>query len=251
LSLRTHKAAVYDSLSGMISELELAPGARLVESELAARFDVSKTPIREALLLLDGDGLVQLQPYHGATVTWLSVEEYAELLFVQDALEHAAIPLVVAGITRDEVEFVGGLLDRLEERRRNADSYGFFQIGAQIHERLFSIAHSPHLLRAVMSLILRPTRRYERAFMHQFDATWDEELDIMRGRFERIRAGDPDGAVQHVREGRLAMMALIIERLDDPLVARYLAPQGANRKRPRRRRAAPSTVEGAVSPAGD
>ncbi len=241
LGLRTHKAAVYDHLSGMISELELPPGARLVESELATRFDVSKTPVREALLLLDGDGFVRLQPYQGATVTWLSVEEYSELIFVQDALEHAAIPLVVQGITGSEMEEVGQLLDLLTERRRDGDTHGFFLVGAQVHERLFGVAHSPHLLKAVMGLILRPTRRYERAFMHQFDDTWDQELDIMRGRFDYIRAGDPDGAVQHVRQGRVTMMRLIAARLDDPMVARYLAPPEAAGKRSRGRRAVAST----------
>ena len=233
LNLRTYKAAVYESLSKMISELELPPGVRLVESELAARFDVSKTPVREALLLLEADGLVRLAPYYGATVTWLSVDEYKELLFVQDALEQAAIPMVVEGVTKRELDIVGELVERLKRKRREGDSYGFFEVGAQVHERLFTVAHSPRLLRTVMSLILRPTRRYERVFMHQFDETWDQELDIMEGRFEKVRDGDADGAMEHVRQGRVAMLGLISARLQDPLVVPYLAPVDAQRKQRR------------------
>ncbi len=241
LSVRTYKAAVYDSLGRMISELDLPPGARLVEDELAGRFNVSKTPVREALLVLESDGLVSLEPYHGATVTWLSLEEYQELLFIQDALEQAALPLVVEGATEKDLRVIGDLTERVARKRREGDSLGFAVAGAQVHERLFSIAHSPRLIRAVMSLITGPTRRYEKAFMHQFQDTWDLELDILAGRVERVRAGDPDGAAEHVRRGRAAMLAKIRERLDDPAIAPYLRP--ATPVRPRRtRRALAETV---------
>ena len=241
LNLRTYKAAVYASMVGMIGELELPPGVRLVEEELAQRFDVSKTPVREALLLLESDGLVRLEPYHGATVTWLSLEEYQELLFMQDALEHAALPLVVADITARDLRAIGDLVERTRRKRQEGDSHGFSVVGAQFHERLFTIAHSPRLIRAVMSLITGPTRRYEKVFMHQYPDTWDLEMDILSGRFERVRVGDAEGAAEHVRQGRAAMLTLIRQRLDDPAIAPYLAPVEPIRAPHRRRaRAAPA-----------
>jgi DNA-binding GntR family transcriptional regulator len=231
-NIRTYKAAVYESLLRMIGELELPPGRRLVEEDLANRFDVSKTPVREALLLLEADGVVQLERYRGATVTWLSLQEYQELLFMQDALEQAALPMVVEGITPRDLDVLGDLMERVRRKRQDHDSYGFSVVGAQVHERLFTVAHSPRLIRAVMSLITGPTRRYEKVFMHQFDDTWDLELSILEGRVERIRAGDPEGAAQHVRQGRARMLELIRQRLDDPSIAPYLAP--AVPVRPRR-----------------
>ena len=102
LGLRTYKAAIYDTLTRMISELELLPGTRLVEADLAERFQMSKTPIREALLLLEADGLVKLEPYQGATVTWLSLDEYEELLFIQDALEQPSLARVAERMLRRE-----------------------------------------------------------------------------------------------------------------------------------------------------
>lgn len=233
LNLRTYKAAVYETLTRMIVELELPPGTRLIEAELATRFSISKTPVREALLLLESDGLVKLEPYHGATVTWLSIEEYQELLFLQDALEQAALPIVSERITKREVDAIASLIERLERKRREHDSRGFMEVGAQVHERLIAVAHSPRLVRAVMSLIQRPTRRYERVFMHQFDDAWDVELGITVGRFEHVRDHDPDGAAEHVRRGRGLMMELIQSRLDDPRIAPYLAPEESPARRGR------------------
>jgi DNA-binding GntR family transcriptional regulator len=231
LDVRTYKAAIYETLTRMIGELDYPPGSRLVEADLAARFQTSKTPIREALLLLESDGLVKLEPYQGATVTWLSVEEYEELIYIQDALEQPALPRVVERITSRELADLSRIVKRLERRRRDHDSRGFLEDGALLHEGLFAVAGSPRLVHVVMSLIMHPTRRYERVFMHQFDDTWDIELEIVRGRFENVRAGDPDAAATCVREGRVAMLELIRGRLDDPGIAPYLAPRAEVRPR--------------------
>jgi DNA-binding GntR family transcriptional regulator len=232
LNLRTYKVAIYETLTRMIGELDLPPGSRLVETELATWFNVSKTPVREALLLLEADGVVKLEPYQGATVSWLSVEEYEELVFIQDALEQPALPRVAERISRREIDAIGRLVERMKLRRRDNDSLGFFEAGAVMHQRLFAAADLPRLMHVVMSLILHPTRRYERVFMHQFDDLWDIEMGIITGRFENIAAGDPVAAATRVREGREAMLRHIRERLDDPRIAAYLAP--AVETRPRR-----------------
>jgi DNA-binding GntR family transcriptional regulator len=224
LDLRTRQAAIYDTLTSMIGELELAPGVRLVEADLAARFQMSKTPIREALLLLQSDGLVKLEPYQGATVTWLSMEEYEELIYIQDSLEQPALPRIAERITRRDLNEFALLVKRLERRRKDHDSRGFFEDSALIHERLLGLAGSIRLVHVVMSLITHPTRRYERVFMHQFDDAWDIEMEIIRNRLDGIRAGDPAAAAASVREGRKAMLALIRSRLDHPGIAPYLAP---------------------------
>lgn len=249
LNPRTYKVAIYETLTRMIGELELPPGSRLVEAELATRFNVSKTPVREALLLLESDGVVKLEPYHGATVSWLSVQEYEELMFIQDALEQPALHLVVERISRRELDAIGRLVERMKRRRREHDSRGFFQEGAVMHERLFAVAALPRLVHVVMSLILHPTRRYERVFMHQFDDAWDIEMGIISGRFENVAAGDPEAAAASVREGRAAMLGLIRERLDDPGIAPYLAPTVATRPR-RVARVAGARPGGRLAPTG-
>jgi DNA-binding GntR family transcriptional regulator len=119
----------------------------------------------------------------------------------------------------------------MKRRRRDHDSRRFFEEGAIMHERLLAVAGLPRLVHVVMSLILHPTRRYERVFMHQFDDIWDVEMGIITGRFENIAAGDPATAAACVREGRVAMLGLIRERLDDPGIAPYLAPPIETRPR--------------------
>lgn len=231
LNLRTYRAAVYETLTGMISELELPPGSRLVEADLATQFQVSKTPVREALLLLESDGLVKLEPYQGATVTWLSIDEYEELIYMQDALELPALTRVAERITASELAAIGRLVVQMQHLRDEGDSRGFFRRSALLHERLFAAAGLPRLVPVVMSLIQHPTRRYERVFMHQFDDAWDIEMGIITGRFAGIADRNAEAAAGRVREGRVAMLTLIRGRVDDPRIAPYLAPRVETRPR--------------------
>jgi DNA-binding GntR family transcriptional regulator len=73
------------------------PGTQLREAEVARRLDVSRGPVREALLRLEREGLVQTQWHRGATVTTLSNEDGEELTSLRAALDGVAVPLVVAG----------------------------------------------------------------------------------------------------------------------------------------------------------
>ena len=109
LDLRTYKLAVYDALMEMIVSLELPPGERLVESDLAGRLGVSKTPVREALALLEADGLVESTPYRGASVRWLSMNESEEQGYLVDALEMPAYPMVIERISKQDLAAVGNV----------------------------------------------------------------------------------------------------------------------------------------------
>ena len=100
LVVPTYKHAVYERLRELIGSFALPPGERLVEADLAARLNVSKTPVREAIALLEADGLVEIFPYRGAVVRWLSVNEMLEQGYLVDALEMPAYPIVVERIIR-------------------------------------------------------------------------------------------------------------------------------------------------------
>jgi DNA-binding GntR family transcriptional regulator len=100
LSVSTYKRASYLAIRDTLVELEIPPGTRLVENDLALRLNVSKTPIREAITLLEADGLVDIAPYRGATVRWLSTSEMEEQRFLIDAIELPAFRSWSSGSAR-------------------------------------------------------------------------------------------------------------------------------------------------------
>ena len=227
LGLKTYKGAVFDELSRMIAELELPPGARLVEADLAARFSVSKTPIREAFLLLEADGLVELAPYIGARVTWMSVELWEEQLFIFDALEQPALPRVAERISSTEVAAARRLVVRLRRYRSAGDSVRYNKMLWEIHRTLFASTGFPRLLQMILDAGRSNGRRYQRVFIHQFDDAWDIELELIAGRVEGIARQDPAAAAEIVAAGHRRLIDLARTRIHDPRVAPYVRAEVA------------------------
>jgi GntR family transcriptional regulator, rspAB operon transcriptional repressor len=84
---RTLTDDIYDRLRSMIIALELGPGETLNEKELCARFGVSRTPVREAMLRLSEQGLVMIAPQHGTFVSGIDPEAVRQAQFLRENLE--------------------------------------------------------------------------------------------------------------------------------------------------------------------
>jgi len=221
LALRTHKRAVYERLREMIGSFELPPGERLVESDLAARLGVSKTPVREALALLEADGLVRTLPYRGAMVRWLSVNEMTEQGFLVDALEMPAYPIVVERITQGELVATKRVAARLKQARRAGDEARFAELAVDIHARLFACTGFPRLQRLI-GMVLGPVGlRYDRVLVYKFDDAWDLLTDLSVGRVEALHERDAALAANIVRTHRAQLQAMALERVRLPEIARY------------------------------
>jgi DNA-binding GntR family transcriptional regulator len=221
LDLRTYKLAVYDALMEMIVSLELPPGERLVESDLAGRLGVSKTPVREALALLEADGLVESTPYRGASVRWLSLNESEEQGYLVDALEMPAYPMVIERITKAELAEVGKVVERLKRARKARDQRLYSLLAGEIHERLFACTGYPRLL-ALIHQVLGPVgRRYDRALVFPFADSWDTMRDLAVARYETVKSRDLDAVVSTIRGFRSDMQAMARQRVLLPEVARF------------------------------
>ncbi len=93
---RAESDRVHAWLRDAILEVTLKPGDALAESEVAQRFGLSRTPVREALLRLAGEGLVEIRPQRGTYVARLSLARVEEALFVRTAIECAVLQRVAA-----------------------------------------------------------------------------------------------------------------------------------------------------------
>src|SRR3954447_16071448 len=224
LSVSTYKRAAYMAIRDMIVELEITPGTRLVENDLAARLKVSKTPIREAIALLEADGLVDIAPYRGATVRWLSRVEMEEQRFLIDAIELPAFPLVIERISKQTIAELSKVVTQMKRARAKRDGPSFRRLTASTHEMLFHPVGYPRLDRFVTILIGPAGLRYDRVFVDNFDDTWDLMLELAVGRFQHIRDGDAEGAAAWVRRYRDEIGVLNGARLDHELVAPFFGP---------------------------
>ena len=221
MNLRTHKRATYEMLRDMIVSFELPPGERLVEKDLAALLGVSKTPVREALALLEADGLVEATPYRGAMVRWLSVNESREQGFLVDALEMPAYPIVVERITEKELKAIDRVAQQLVRARRDRDEGRFGQVAVQLHLMIFACTGFPRLLDLIRVVVGPVGLRYDRVMVYPDPPSWDALLELSLARIDAIRQRDAQHVIQIVATHRQRLQELGRSRLADPTVARY------------------------------
>lgn len=225
LARKTYKVTIFEALYELIQHLELPPGERLVEADLATRFGVSKTPVREALLMLEKERLVTTVPHVGATVTWLSLPDYEQKLFILDALEQPTLQLIHERITPEELEFCRWLIDHITEAFEQGDEPAYVDYVLRMHSQLFAAARYPQLTELVNGM-QQSLRRYTKAFVHRYPENWRTELETARQRFAHLYEGDVPAAAAAVQRGHAAILNFARERVaaEDPGVMQYLDP---------------------------
>ena len=135
---RTTRARVYETLRRQVVTLELPPGAALSENELSATLGVSRTPVREALILLAEEGLVQVFPQVGSFVSRVDPRRVADAQFIREAVELAALADLPAHLDPD---LVRELQDNVERQRRpGLDARAFFDLDELFHASLLQLS---------------------------------------------------------------------------------------------------------------
>ena len=133
---------VADRIREAIFSGAYAPGAQLREVELSATMDVSRGPVREALRVLEREGLVHCAWHRGTTVTTLSPEDVAELDSLRGALEDLAVRQV---ITRASDEDLASLAKAAEVMKHVTDAHEMVRLDIAFHDAVFAAADHQRL----------------------------------------------------------------------------------------------------------
>lgn len=132
---------IYGLLRRRIVDLSLPPESALVEQEVANALNVSKTPVREAIIRLSREGLVQVVPKSGSYVTAVSLDRYLEACFVRTQLEVGCVKrLAVMGVGMADQVKLKALLTEQEDALKQNDDARFFQLDEALHRRFFELA---------------------------------------------------------------------------------------------------------------
>ena len=135
---RTNRRVVYETLRRKVLTLELPPGAALSENELAAAIGVSRTPVRESLILLAEEGLVQVFPQVGSFVSRVDPDGVADAQFLREAVELAALEDLPAELDADVVAELRANLAR--QQAPGIDLEEFFALDEAFHQGLLRLS---------------------------------------------------------------------------------------------------------------
>jgi len=234
----------YTQLRNMIVRGRIGPGARIVEEEVALRFGVSRTPVREAIARLVNEGYLTSVAGKRRTevaVAPLSSQSVEELWGMIGALEGHTI----RGIARLPANRRAHLAVDLEKlnlelrrasRARPRDHDRLFELQAEFHQRFMDESAGVHLL-AVYSILRPQVQRYEWVYGTSFDAEYEPSTNEHLQIISAVRSGDGNRAREaverHWEHASVRTIAIVngIEDRSEP--RRREAPKDFPRKRPR------------------
>ena len=176
----------------------LAPGDRLDEQTLAARFEVSRTPAREALLQLAAAGIVKMVPRQGAVVSSVSPQLGVGMVEVLTALEAEAAGLAARRMSDVEKAQLGKLHLASQAAVKKLDSAAYIKHNAAFHDVIYQGARNDYLAEQIR-LTRRGMRFYHKSSLDRparLRASWQEHGRVL----EAIRSGDDILAQAMMRE---------------------------------------------------
>lgn len=196
-------ARVADELRAAILRGAYPPGTRLRQEELASQYGSSRVPVREALRILESDGLVTTVANAGAWIARLSLDECVELYQVREQIE----PLLLRySMPRLESAQVDRLAELSEQMRQTVDVEQFLELDREFHLGSYTGADTT-LLGPTVERLWNTTQHYRRAFTRLLDGDSHRILhDEHHMLVAAIRDGDSDDAERvllgHIRRTR-------------------------------------------------
>ncbi|WP_205745648.1 GntR family transcriptional regulator [Egibacter rhizosphaerae] len=143
-----------------ILEGEFAPGERLVEAELSRRFDETRAAVRQALIQLDGEGLVERERNRGAKVRAISLDEAIEITEARAVLEGLAAAKAARSATDDERERLRELIAGMREAVEDSDIVRYSTLTHAVHDAVREMARQDTVAKLLERL------RYESVRYH-------------------------------------------------------------------------------------
>ncbi|HHF98072.1 MAG TPA: GntR family transcriptional regulator [Candidatus Aerophobetes bacterium] len=189
---------VYKSLKKQIINEKLKPGERLLDTELASEFGVSRTPVREALTRLSNEGLVEIIPRRGVYVKRLNEKDIREIYQIRKVLEGLATKEATLFIDEKQLQRLSFLLEKAEQSLSSENWKACMEFDIELHgmiisncqnDRLISIMHNLSTL--VHAFRMRLARDKERA---------RQALKEHKAILEAIKARDAEKAKKMMME---------------------------------------------------
>jgi DNA-binding GntR family transcriptional regulator len=189
---------IVDRLRTEIREGKLKPGEFLRQNIIAERYGVSSTPVREALALLEREGLVRREPHRGVVVFQPTIDDLLDCYEIREALEVLAVRKAVRNLTPEDVAYLSDLAARMKATN---DLQEYMLMNQEFHERIERAAGSERLFELIAAQRVAATTYL--AFMGIGSPTADETADEHQSIVEAIASGVPSLAAnamsQHLR----------------------------------------------------
>ncbi len=201
----------------MILTGALSRGEKLPQDELARQFNASITPVREAMRLLEAEGLLVAEPHRGVRVAGVDLDRVKGSYVVRRLTESYAMKRAVDRMAPRDIAAAEELIARMRDHAARGDSVSVRELNRQFHFSFYERCGLPALCDEIAGM----WRSFPWDLMLSTDAWWDESQREHQAIVDAVRAGDGAKAAElteaHIRNGYLAIADQIAgESTSDP-----------------------------------
>lgn len=203
----------YEQIRDLILSGAALPGTMLTERRLAETLEMSRTPIRDALLMLEGEGLLMRQGTRGLQVRELRIEDFMDAVEIRLLLEPGAAALAAGRMSVEELaslkDQLGDLLKGATNQQEKPSRSLIIEVDERVHNGIADATGNRQLAQIIRTL-RRQTQIFDlRRLPERLEATCREHLDIVQA----LQAADGDAAAKAMRTHLEQVRYSIINRL--------------------------------------
>lgn len=205
---------VFHTLREAILKGEIKPGERLMELQLASKLGVSRTPIREAIRMLELEGLAVTTPRKGAEVAKMTEKDMEDVLQIRKALDELAVGLACDNIVESQLEKLFVALKNFEESTRSGDVKQIAQADVEFHDVIYQAADNPKLMNMLNNL-REQIYRYRVEYLKN-KSSYPRLIEEHKEIYEGLKRGDKQAVVEivshHVENQEIVVKNIIQEQ---------------------------------------
>jgi DNA-binding GntR family transcriptional regulator len=209
-NLKSLRDVVVEKIREAIVEGFFKPGQRLKERELAEMMQVSTTPIKEALRILNSEGLVETLPRRGTFVSKMANSSVEEVLVVKAYLEGLGARMAASKMTPEELKQLEMTLENMTSLMEENKVQELEVQNALFHSKIVDAARNPVIQQILTNIISFDTAFRKRALKNNVEVV--ESFLEHQAIFEAIRQRDPDQAEDRMKHHVLRSARVVLTR---------------------------------------
>lgn len=202
---------VFSTLREAILKGDLKPGERLMELQLASKLGVSRTPIREAIRMLEQEGLAVTIPRKGAEVAKMTLKDMEDVLEIREALDELAVQIACTKITPEQLKRLRMIKEEFEYSTKTGEIKRIAQADVNFHDVIYEATENPKLV-SILSNLREQVYRYRVEYLKDtanYPLLIQEHEAILEGLEEHNVEKARQAMQMHVANQAVAVKAVI------------------------------------------
>ncbi|WP_315068131.1 GntR family transcriptional regulator [uncultured Clostridium sp.] len=194
----TTSKTIYYKLREEIINLYLEPGTSISEKELSEKYSVSRTPVREALVRLAQEGLVQIYPQRGTIVSLIDLSAVEDGRFLREHLERAVVKEACKEFSQENMLALEMNLKLQQMYIESHDDKKLFEADEEFHKIIFEGSNKKRIWNSIND----GSTEFQRIRMLRLAAnpSWDNIFEQHKEIFDSIKNNDPEKAEKYMKE---------------------------------------------------